>query len=339
MRRLELTDLEKKYKGRIAVQRTDLCLESGVYGLLGENGAGKTTLMRMICGILKPTSGAVLCDGLEIGQMGREYRGLLGENGAGKTTLMRMICGILKPTSGAVLCDGLEIGQMGREYRGLLGYLPQSMGYYGDFSAWRFLRYLAALKAIPENRAESRMRELLELVDLYPYRKQKLKTYSGGMLRRIGIAQALLNDPEILILDEPTAGLDPGERVRFRNIISSLGKNRIVVLSTHIVPDVEYIADQIMIMQNGRIIQKGTEQRLAGLGKGIVWKCVVPEERAEEFSRKFVVSNLRRLGNEVELRIVSEKKPAEDSVEEEAVLEDIYLYLTRQKQEGPHETF
>ncbi len=296
MRRLELTDLEKKYKGRIAVQRTDLCLESGVYGLLGENGAGKTTLMRMICGILKPTSGAVLC-------------------------------------------DGLEIGQMGREYRGLLGYLPQSMGYYGDFSAWRFLRYLAALKAIPENRAESRMRELLELVDLYPYRKQKLKTYSGGMLRRIGIAQALLNDPEILILDEPTAGLDPGERVRFRNIISSLGKNRIVVLSTHIVPDVEYIADQIMIMQNGRIIQKGTEQRLAGLGKGIVWKCVVPEERAEEFSRKFVVSNLRRLGNEVELRIVSEKKPAEDSVEEEAVLEDIYLYLTRQKQEGPHETF
>lgn len=291
MHRIELSAVEKKFRDRTAVKKTDLCLESGVYGLLGENGAGKTTLMRMICGVLKPTGGRIRC-------------------------------------------DGIEIGQLGRAYRRLLGYLPQDFGYYGEFSARRFLRYMAALKAMPQDRAERRIDEMLDLVDLAPFQKQKLKTFSGGMLRRIGIAQALLNDPEILILDEPTAGLDPRERVRFRNIISSLGKERTVVLSTHIVSDVDYIADQIMIMKHGEIAAEGTAQELTRAVRKIAWKCVAGEEEAERLGGRFTVSNIRHLENGVELRIVSDRRPAPDAEALEPTLEDIYLYLTGEKGRG-----
>lgn len=291
MHRIELSDVEKRFRDRTAVKKTDLCLESGVYGLLGENGAGKTTLMRMICGVLKPTGGRIRC-------------------------------------------DGIEIGQLGRAYRRLLGYLPQDFGYYGEFSARRFLRYMAALKAMPQDRAERRIDEMLDLVDLAPFQKQKLKTFSGGMLRRIGIAQALLNDPEILILDEPTAGLDPRERVRFRNIISSLGKERTVVLSTHIVSDVDYIADQIMIMKHGEIAAEGTAQELTRSAGKIAWKCVAGEEEAERLGGSFTVSNIRHLESGVELRIVSDRRPAPDAEALEPTLEDIYLYLTGEKGRG-----
>lgn len=291
MHRIELSAVEKKFRDRTAVKKTDLCLESGVYGLLGENGAGKTTLMRMICGVMKPTGGRIRC-------------------------------------------DGIEIGQLGRAYRRLLGYLPQDFGYYGEFSARRFLRYMAALKAMPQDRAERRIDEMLDLVDLAPFQKQKLKTFSGGMLRRIGIAQALLNDPEILILDEPTAGLDPRERVRFRNIISSLGKERTVVLSTHIVSDVDYIADQIMIMKHGEIAAEGTAQELTWSAGKIAWKCVTGEEEAERLGGRFTVSNIRHLENGVELRIVSDRRPAPDAEALEPTLEDIYLYLTGEKGRG-----
>ena len=291
MHRIELSAVEKKFRDRTAVKKTDLCLESGVYGLLGENGAGKTTLMRMICGVLKPTGGRIRC-------------------------------------------DGIEIGQLGRAYRRLLGYLPQDFGYYGEFSARRFLRYMAALKAMPQDRAERRIDEMLDLVDLAPFQKQKLKTFSGGMLRRIGIAQALLNDPEILILDEPTAGLDPRERVRFRNIIRSLGKERTVVLSTHIVSDVDYIADQIMIMKPGEIAAEGTAQELTRAAGKIAWKCVAGEEEAERLGGRFTVSNIRHLENGVELRIVSDRRPAPDAEALEPTLEDIYLYLTGEKGRG-----
>lgn len=287
MHELELVDIQKSYGEKIAVQRIDLRLQYGVYGLLGENGAGKTTLMRMICGILEPTQGNILC-------------------------------------------DGMEIRQMGGAYRSLLGYLPQDFGYYEDFTACRFMNYMAALKAIPEDYAKNRIDELLETVDLAAVKNEKLRTFSGGMIRRLGIAQALLNNPEILILDEPTSGLDPKERVRFRNIISSLGKNRLVILSTHIVSDVEYIADQIMIMKNGKMIQMGTEaQMLAGV-KDCVWKCLVTEEEAEIMNKKYIVSNLKNQGEKVELRIVSKEKPVEDAVPQEAGLEDIYLYYVQQ---------
>lgn len=283
MYELELVDVEKKYKEKTAVEKTNLCLQHGIYGLLGENGAGKTTLMRMICGILEPTQGNILC-------------------------------------------DGMKIQQMGGEYRSLLGYLPQDFGYYEDFSAYRFLRYMAALKALPEDYAKDRIDELLETVDLTDVKNKKLKTFSGGMIRRIGIAQALLNNPEILILDEPTSGLDPKERVRFRNIISSLGKNRMIILSTHIVSDVEYIADQIMIMKNGKMIRTGTEEEIAKEVEGCVWKCIVSEKEAVKMNEQYIVSNLKNQGENVELRIVSKEKPAENAERLEVTLEDIYLY-------------
>jgi ABC-type multidrug transport system, ATPase component len=185
----------------------------------------------------------------------RGVHGLLGANGAGKTTLMRMLCGILKPTGGTIAFDGIDVSE--ESYRAILGYLPQDFGYYPEFSAADFLLYLAALKGIPKDRAKRKTRELLELVSLSDVSRKKIKTFSGGMKQRLGIAQALLNDPKLLILDEPTAGLDPKERARFRNLIEELGKDNIVLLSTHIVSDIEHIADQVLIMKDGQLIYQG----------------------------------------------------------------------------------
>lgn len=181
--------------------------------------------------------------------------GLLGANGAGKTTLMRMLCGILKPTGGTITFDGIDVSE--EAYRAVLGYLPQDFGYYPEFSALDFLLYLAALKGIPKVQAKRKSRELLALVSLQEAEKKKIKTFSGGMKQRLGIAQALLNDPKLLILDEPTAGLDPKERVRFRDFIQTLGKDSIVLLSTHIVSDIEHIADEILMMKAGQLIYRG----------------------------------------------------------------------------------
>ncbi len=288
MHELRLMNIEKKYKEKVAVEDMNYTFTQGVYGLLGENGAGKTTLMRMICGVLQPTQGKVLC-------------------------------------------DDMEITQMGGAYRSLLGYLPQDFGYYQDFTAYRFLQYMAALKAIPKKEADRKIEELLEMVGLADERNKKLKTFSGGMIRRVGIAQALLNDPQILILDEPTAGLDPKERVRFRNVISSLGKNRIVILSTHIVSDIEYIADEILIMKAGRIIKNGTNEALVRDKEVCVWKCIVEEMEVERFQSNYIVSNLRPHEDKVELRIVSEECPMQDAIMQEVTLEDVYLYYAQKE--------
>ena len=181
--------------------------------------------------------------------------GLLGANGAGKTTLMRMICGILKPTGGTIAYDGIDVGE--EAYRAILGYLPQDFGYYPEFGAMDFLLYLAALKGMPKAQAKRRAKELLELVSLQEVSRKKIRTFSGGMKQRLGIAQALLNDPKLLVLDEPTAGLDPKERVRFRNLIEKLGRDSIVLLSTHIVSDIEHIADEVLMMKEGQLIYQG----------------------------------------------------------------------------------
>ncbi len=181
--------------------------------------------------------------------------GLLGANGAGKSTLMRMICGILKPTGGRVSFDGIDSKE--EAFRAVLGYLPQDFGYYPDFSARDFLLYMAALKGISQKEAKERIKELLEEVGLTEVSSKKIKTFSGGMKQRLGIAQAFLNKPKLLILDEPTAGLDPKERVRFRNLIKRIGQESIVILSTHIVSDVEHISDEVMIMREGSVIFKG----------------------------------------------------------------------------------
>ncbi|MBR1797608.1 MAG: ABC transporter ATP-binding protein [Clostridiales bacterium] len=182
--------------------------------------------------------------------------GLLGANGAGKTTLMRMICGILRPTEGSISLDDRDVSD--ELYRDALGYLPQDFGYYPNFTGRDFLLYIAALKGIEKSSANRKADDLLKLVNLEDAAKKKIGTYSGGMKQRLGIAQAVINNPKLIVLDEPTAGLDPKERVRFRNLIAELGKDSIVILSTHIVSDVEHIADRILMMKNGRFIYDGT---------------------------------------------------------------------------------
>jgi len=209
---LSIDRLTKQYQNKIAVDRISLRLNTGIYGLLGANGAGKTTLMRMVCGILKPTSGTITFDGIDVSE---------------------------------------------ERYRSMLGYLPQDFGYYPEFTGEDFLLYMAALKGMRKPQARRKTVELLKLVSLHDVAKKKIKSYSGGMKQRLGIAQALLNQPKLLVLDEPTAGLDPKERVRFRDLIKDLGKDSIVLLSTHIVSDIEHIADDILMMKSGQLIYQG----------------------------------------------------------------------------------
>ena len=252
--------------------------------------------------------------------------GLLGANGSGKTTLMRMMCAILEVTSGEVLFDGENVIDMGADYRNILGYLPQDFGYYPNYSAAEFLQYISALKGIPKDIARQRIKELLEVVDLSHVASKKIKTFSGGMKQRVGIAQALLNQPQILILDEPTAGLDPKERVRFRNLISDYAGDKIVILSTHIVSDVEAIADEVMLMKKGKFVLQGTIPQLVEKAGGKVWELTVSPEETRMWREKVTVANLRHEGDKVILRIISDTIPAEDAVPCEASLEDLYLY-------------
>ena len=252
--------------------------------------------------------------------------GLLGANGAGKTTLMRMLCAILEPTSGEVRLDGKDVVAMGEAYRDVLGYLPQDFGYYPSYTAAEFLSYIAALKGIPRDAAGKKVQKLLHMLDLEAVAEKKIKTFSGGMKQRVGIAQALLNDPQVLILDEPTSGLDPKERVRLRNLLSEYAGNKIVILSTHIVSDVEAIADQVFIMNAGRFIAHGTVQELARQVRGKVWELTVPREKARLWQEDFTVANYRHEGESVVLRIISEEAPDPAATACEPILDDAYLY-------------
>lgn len=256
--------------------------------------------------------------------------GLLGANGAGKTTLMRMMCAILESTSGEVLLDGKDVISMGEDYRNVLGYLPQDFGYYPNYTALEFLMYVSALKGIPKKIAKKRARELLEEVGLSHVADKKVKTFSGGMKQRVGIAQALLNNPDILILDEPTAGLDPKERVRFRNLLSDYAGDKIVILSTHIVSDIEAIADEVLLMKQGKILLHGTVPELVQKADGKVWELEVSSAEAKKWQTKSTVANLRHEGKQVVLRIISDDKPSEEAVLCEATLEDLYLSLIRE---------
>jgi ABC-2 type transport system ATP-binding protein len=253
--------------------------------------------------------------------------GLLGANGAGKTTLMRLLCNIQNPTSGKILLNGKNIVRLDEKYRNLLGYLPQHFGYYPDFTALDFLLYVAALKGLNEKSARKKSNELLEAVGLSTESKHKIKTFSGGMKQRLGIAQAMLNNPRILILDEPTAGLDPKERVRFRNLISAFSKDRIVILSTHIVSDVEFIAEEIIMMKSGKIIQFGKPQEITSEIDGQVWECVVPTSYAEKYAGSYNISNLHNTSNDQTiLRIIADRPPMENAVRIQPNLEDLYLF-------------
>ena len=222
--------------------------------------------------------------------------GLLGVNGAGKTTLMRMLCTLLKPTSGTICCNGKDIFSMDSEYRKLLGYLPQDFGFYPEFTVEDYLLYIAALKGIRPVVAKKRVKELISKVGLSKAAHKKMKKLSGGMKRRAGIAQAMLNNPKILILDEPTAGLDPNERIRFRNLISELSEDRLVLLSTHIVSDIEYIANEIWLMKDGEILHKGSIDELINSMTETVWECLVPKNRVSDFMEKYKISDKKGIG-------------------------------------------
>ncbi len=280
---LQLQDLRKQYGEKCAVNNVSANLAPGVYGLLGANGAGKTTLMRMICGVLKPTSGSIRL-------------------------------------------NGKTVEQLGEQYYTHLGYMPQDFGFYPDFTAREFMLYMAAVKGLDKKLAKNRTEELLHMVNLSDVADKKIKSYSGGMKQRLGIAQAELNSPAILILDEPTAGLDPKERVRFRNLISDFAKEKIVILSTHIVSDVSYIADTILMMKQGRFLLQEPMSTVTDSIRGKIWELLVDERTAAEYSRKFSVVNLHHENNMVRLRMIEETAPGKDAQAVEPSLEDLFLY-------------
>lgn len=256
--------------------------------------------------------------------LGEGVYGLLGANGAGKTTLMRMLCGILEPDGGRILYGSSDIARLGEDYRAVLGYLPQDFGYYPDFTALEFLRYMACLKGLTRTNADRRIAALLEQVGLAEVGKKKIRAYSGGMKQRLGIAQAMLNDPSLLVLDEPTAGLDPKERVRFRNLIADYARGRTVLLSTHIVSDVEYIADEILLMKQGRLLQRGTVEQLTAAAAGQVWTLCTDEATAVGLERVYTVANLHHTAGGVEARLITSDPPA-GATAAEPTLEDVYL--------------
>lgn len=266
--------------------------------------------------------------------MGCGVYGLLGVNGAGKTTLMRMLTTLMQPTSGEILWDGQNIFEMDGSYRKLLGYLPQDFGYYPDFTVLDYLLYIASIKGIRPAVAKQRAKELLKQVGLTKARNQKMKTLSGGMKRRAGIAQAMLNNPKILILDEPTAGLDPSERIRFRNLISELSEDRIVLLSTHIVSDIEYIANDILLMKDGKITISGTAEKIIATMPDKVWRCVVPKGKIDAYLKAYKVANVKTVSGGAELRIVAKNPPTENAAQETPTLEDVFLYYFGERAGG-----
>lgn len=263
-------------------------------------------------------------------ELGSGVLGLLGPNGAGKSTLMSILATITQPSGGRVIWhDGIssfDIVQHPNTLRRVLGYLPQDFGIYPKLTAVEFLEYLAAVKGLPAALAKTRVQELLAVVNLVEAQKRPLGGFSGGMRQRVGIAQALLNDPKLLIVDEPTAGLDPEERVRFRNLISELAADRIVILSTHIVSDVESTANQIVLVNKGELVSHTTPEELLMAVEGCVWECTVSAADLPLFKQHHKVSGIVRRSDGFHVRVVSEDKPWENALLQNAQLEDAYLY-------------
>ena len=286
---IEINDLSKIYRGGVqAIDTIDMTIPSGMFGLLGPNGAGKTTLMRILAGILRPTSGTIHVGEFDI------------HTERGRTSVKR-----------------------------ILGYLPQELGMYPDLSAREFLDYVGILKGMDNRKARrQRVEELLEIVSLSNAANRKLKTYSGGMKRRIGIAQALLNDPKLLIVDEPTAGLDPEERIRFRNLLSDLGGDRTVLLSTHIVEDIAQTCRNLAIMKSGKVVFQGTTTELVGETRGKVWIITTQGIKPEG---NFTVVSTLNMGTTIQYRVVGELSPRAGAVPAEPSLEDGYVWLMRER--------
>ena len=260
-------------------------------------------------------------------EFGNGVYALLAPNGAGKTTLMKMMATLLFPTEGEILWDGTEINRLGAKYREILGYLPQQFGYYKSYSSKSYLMYLAALKGMDKKTAKAKIDEVLKMVALENDAKKRMRKFSGGMLQRVGIAQALLNDPKLLILDEPTAGLDPKERVRFRNMISALGRDRTVILSTHIVSDIESIADQVILLKDHQVIGCNPVETICSMMQGRVYETRISEKEWEKFQAEHLVLGEKPEHGEVLVRYAGEPGMYDNPVEPN--LEDVFLYLYR----------
>jgi ABC-2 type transport system ATP-binding protein len=258
-------------------------------------------------------------------ESGPEIIGLLGPNGSGKTTLMRMIATLLSPSEGVITWNGRDLRAHGAELRRVLGYLPQEFGIYPGFSGRKFLRYLAAMKGLPHPLARRRVDELIEAVGLERVADRRLTTYSGGMKQRIGIAQALLNDPEVLIVDEPTAGLDPEERVRFRTLLASLTSARVVLLSTHIVGDVEAVASRLIVLRSGHVLADTTPQALVARAAGCVWELMVDAPTAQRMQAQYQIGAILQRPDGIQMRVISPTRPSADARLVEPTLEEAYL--------------
>ncbi len=268
--------------------------------------------------------------------LGPGVLGLLGPNGAGKSTLMRILATLTRPTEGRVLWNGVNIAKSPTALRSVLGYLPQDFGVYPNLTAKEFLEYLAAVKGVEPSAATRRITELLELVNLTDAARRPLGGFSGGMRQRVGIAQALLNDPSLLIVDEPTAGLDPEERVRFRNLLSELAGERIVILSTHIVSDVEAVATSIALIDHGQLVVHGAPESLLESVGGRVWDFVVPSAELAALRSKFLVSNAAHRSDGVHARVVSVEAPGPSARPVEPSLEDAYLNALAAHRQSAH---
>ena len=253
--------------------------------------------------------------------------GILGPNGAGKSTLMNIIADNIKADSGEVLYNGENIIKLGKDFRNILGYMPQQQGIYKSFTGRRFLWYMASLKGIPKKEAKERLENVLNLVNLKDHADKKLGAYSGGMKQRILIAQALLNDPEVLLLDEPTAGLDPMERIRIRNFISEIAINKIVIITTHIVSDIQYISKEILLMNKGKLLLKDNPDTIVESMQGKVFEAKIQENQLNKVKEKYNISNIIKTNDGLLARIVSEDKPKELNINDvKSTLEDTYLY-------------
>ena len=285
---LQLEGLSKTYGTVQALRKVTYTFKPGIYGILGANGAGKSTMINLITDNVSRDNGS---DG------------------------------------GRILYDGEDINRLEDNYRNLLGYLPQDFGYYPDFTAKEYLEFIAAVKGLEGKKAKKNVAQVLETVNLSDVAAKKIRTFSGGMKQRLGIAQAVINNPKILVLDEPTAGLDPKERMRFRNLIAELAKDKIVILSTHIVSDIDYIADDILMMKGGCLILNCPTEEAIHSMDGKVWECRLHQAQIDKMSERFRIVNLHHeAGNEVSLRIVSDTQPISGAVNVVPTLDDIYLY-------------
>jgi ABC-type multidrug transport system ATPase subunit len=260
-------------------------------------------------------------------ELGPGIIGLLGPNGAGKSTLMRILATITKPTSGTITWNGANIATSPDELRTVLGYLPQDFGIYPNLSAVEFLEYMAAIKGLDSRTARKRIDELLQITNLFEARKRPLGGFSGGMKQRVGIAQALLNDPQLLIVDEPTVGLDPEERVRFRNLLSELSGQRIVILSTHIVSDAEATTTQIALINLGHLIKHTTPENLLQAISDKVWEWIVPSTELPDLKQRLLISSTTRHNDGVLVRVISNASPSRQAQIVSPRLEDAYLYF------------